>query len=168
MNEVSMINGHIDTEPRILDSGDRTQFPSGAVRDMQKGKGRCDLLPLDVIADLMCSKTLLEIHKFQSSSDIHCLKAALEYFVECNEEWSDYVDMILDVAKHFEEGAEKYGEDNWKKGLPVKNYISSAVRHFLKWSRSDQDEPHNRAFCWNIICAIWTCENMPELNSYSL
>lgn len=29
----------------ILDSGDRHEFASGAVRDMPEGKGRCDLLP---------------------------------------------------------------------------------------------------------------------------
>ena len=29
----------------INDSGDRTRFESGAVRDMHEGKGRCDLLP---------------------------------------------------------------------------------------------------------------------------
>lgn len=29
----------------IKDSGDRTQFETGAVRDMAKGKGRMDLLP---------------------------------------------------------------------------------------------------------------------------
>ena len=29
----------------INDSGDRTQFETGAVRDMHEGKGRCDLLP---------------------------------------------------------------------------------------------------------------------------
>ena len=29
----------------ILDSGNRREFESGAVRDMAKGKGRCDLLP---------------------------------------------------------------------------------------------------------------------------
>lgn len=29
----------------ILDSGDRHAFETGAVRDMQEGKGRCDLLP---------------------------------------------------------------------------------------------------------------------------
>lgn len=29
----------------IKDSGDRTQFETGAVRDMHEGKGRCDLLP---------------------------------------------------------------------------------------------------------------------------
>ena len=33
----------------IQDSGNRTSFESGAVRDIQRGKGRCDLLPLDVI-----------------------------------------------------------------------------------------------------------------------
>ena len=29
----------------IKDSGNRHSFPTGAVRDMQEGKGRCDLLP---------------------------------------------------------------------------------------------------------------------------
>ena len=33
----------------IKDSGDRTQFSSGAVRDMHSGKGRYDLLPMCVI-----------------------------------------------------------------------------------------------------------------------
>lgn len=33
-------------EPAIQDSGDRTEFASGAVRDMHGGKGRCDLLPM--------------------------------------------------------------------------------------------------------------------------
>ena len=33
----------------IKDSGDRTQFNSGAVRDMHTGKGRYDLLPMCVI-----------------------------------------------------------------------------------------------------------------------
>ena len=29
----------------IKDSGNRREFETGAVRDMQEGKGRCDLLP---------------------------------------------------------------------------------------------------------------------------
>ena len=28
-------------------------FESGAIRDSNEGKGRCDLLPLDVICDLV-------------------------------------------------------------------------------------------------------------------
>ena len=34
---------------KIKDSGDRTQFETGAVRDMRTGKGRYDLLPMCVI-----------------------------------------------------------------------------------------------------------------------
>ena len=36
----------------IKDSGDRTQFASGAVRDMHEGKGRFDLLPMCVLLRL--------------------------------------------------------------------------------------------------------------------
>lgn len=36
----------------IKDSGDRTQFPTGAVRDMHEGKGRFDLLPMCVLMRL--------------------------------------------------------------------------------------------------------------------
>ena len=34
---------------QILDSEERTEFESGAVRDMHKGKGRMDLLPWSAI-----------------------------------------------------------------------------------------------------------------------
>ena len=63
--------------------------------------------------------------------------------------------MFLEVAKHFEDGAKKYGENNWQKGIPVHCYIDSAVRHYLKWLRGDTDEPHDRAFVWNLMCCIW-------------
>ena len=36
----------------IKDSGERTLFETGAVRDMHEGKGRCDLLPLTAIIEL--------------------------------------------------------------------------------------------------------------------
>jgi hypothetical protein len=44
----------------IKDSGDRREFESGAVRDMQEGKGRCDLLPLDVVAEFLSDGILPE------------------------------------------------------------------------------------------------------------
>ena len=37
----------------IQDSGKRREYESGAVRDIQEGKGRCDLMPLDVVAEYM-------------------------------------------------------------------------------------------------------------------
>lgn len=144
----------------IKDSGNRQEFETGAVRDMQEGKGRCDLLPLDVVSDLFihCENkqdaVLFAISVFVSSKNVLCLMSALHCFIKLKG-W-DLPTMLLEVSKHFEEGAKKYGEYNWQKGLPVESYINSGVRHYLKWLRGDNDEPHDRAFCWNIICCIWT------------
>lgn len=153
---------------QILDSGDRTEFETGAVRDMREGKGRCDLLPLDVVNQLFGGgepNVFTSINRFKNTSKVMYLNVALHHFL-LQIGWNIHT-MILEVAKHFEEGAKKYGENNWRKGIPVRCYIDSAVRHYLKWLRGDQDEPHDRAFCWNIICAIWTCTNKPELNDYA-
>ena len=46
----------VTTEPIIKDSGDRTQFETGAVRDMREGKGRCALMPLEVVSYLYPGK----------------------------------------------------------------------------------------------------------------
>ena len=72
--------------------------------------------------------------------------------------------MLLEVSKHFEEGAKKYGENNWQKGIPVHCYIDSMVRHYLKFLRGDTDEPHDRAFVWNVMCCAWTVIHKPEMN----
>ena len=36
----------------IKDSGERTVFPTGSVRDMHEGKGRMDLLPWSAIMEV--------------------------------------------------------------------------------------------------------------------
>ena len=146
----------------IKDSGTRREFESGAVRDIQEGKGRCDLLPLDAVANYLNNGTLKCIANFQETSSVKDLFEALD-FSEC---FDDRLTLVLEVSKHFEEGAKKYGEYNWQKGIPTHCYIDSAVRHYLKYLRGDADEPHDRAFVWNILCCIWTCIHKPELNDY--
>ena len=151
----------------ILDSGNRRTFPTGSVRDCPEGKGRCDLLPLDIVGQLLdCAKhdVFTRVKQFQDNDNLIYLRLAIDDF-NGQRGWNTHT-MILEVAKHFEEGAKKYGENNWQKGIPVKCYIDSAIRHYIKWLRCDQDEPHDRAFCWNIMCAIWTCIHKPELNDY--
>ena len=156
--------------PVIKDSGERREFDSGAVRDIQEGKGRCDLMPLDVLAECylrefpnnVTGMVFEDLYKFTQNGDVSNLYEALSR----REPFDCFSDMFLEVAIHFEEGCKKYGENNWQKGIPVRCYIDSAVRHYLKWLRGDMDEPHKRAFCWNIICAIWTCKHKPELNEY--
>lgn len=165
--------------PIIKDSGDRTEFETGAVRDMREGKGRCDLMPLDVVANWFKQPTTIDpypertdmtywvltnIYRFQETGKCVFLYHALNAFAGV----FDYAPtMFLEAAIHFEEGAKKYGENNWQKGIPVYCYIDSAMRHYLKWLRGDKDEPHDRAFTWNLLCAIWTCDHKPELNTYS-
>lgn len=160
-------------QPSILDSGNRREFESGAVRDIQEGKGRCDLLPLDVVGaylygsewvadDYKPTIVFERLNKFTKTGQVDYLIKALREA----EIFEDDYTMLLEVSKHFEEGAKKYGDRNWQKGIPVRCYIDSAVRHYLKFLRGDKDEPHDRAFCWNILCAIWTCKHKPELNEY--
>lgn len=146
----------------IKDSGSRREFGTGAVRDITEGKGRCDLMPLDVVGQTLSNQTFSYIYKFTLFGDTRSLFDALT----SSGIYHDPYTMFLEVSKHFEEGALKYGEHNWQKGIPAHCYIDSAVRHYLKYLRGDTDEPHDRAFVWNIICCIWTCQNKPELNDY--
>jgi hypothetical protein len=102
----------------IKDSGYRTEFPSGAVRDLQENKGRMDLLP-----------------------------------------WA----AIIEVSKHCQEGAKKYGEGNINLGIPIHSLIDSGLRHLAKYVEGEKDEKHLLASAWNILWAIQFELTKPEL-----
>ena len=168
----------------IKDSGQRREFESGAVRDIVEGKGRCDLVPLSSASILIFSSfsSVPDIDYIQSHIEKIVLENLDEYMLRFNEGievqerqlskvvqnfllacgWSKD-DAFLEVSKHYEEGAKKYGEYNWQKGIPCHSYIDSAIRHLMKWCRGDMDEPHDRAFLWNILSLHWTTINHPEL-----
>ena len=109
---------YMETESGIKDSGDRTQFASGAVRDMHSGKGRMDLLP-----------------------------------------WN----AIIEVSKHCENGAQKYGEHNVDKGIPLHSLIDSGLRHAAKFVSGQTDEPHLTASVWNLLWALEMQLTRPDL-----
>lgn len=104
--------------PVIKDSGERTEFNTGAVRDMHEGKGRFDLLP-------MC--------------------------------------VLLRLARHYENGCQKYGDRNWEKGIPCHSFADSAMRHLVKYLDGWTDEDHLIAAIWNLCGLAWTEEKKPEL-----
>jgi hypothetical protein len=110
----------------------------------------------------MNDSVIVGIADFVFTHDTFYLIGVVRNFTEMV--WGKYADMVRDLAKHFEEGAKKYGERNWEQGLPVHCYIDSAVRHYLKWLRGDRDEPHDRAFVWNLVCCIWTMIHRPDLD----
>lgn len=35
------------------------------------------------------------------------------------------------LAQHYENGAQKYADRNWEKGMPFSRYVDSAKRHLL-------------------------------------
>jgi hypothetical protein len=145
----------------LKDSGERQEFETGAVRDIAEGKGRCDLLPLDVVAEVTENIIIDCIGNYTTTGNVCHLVKAIHLFTEAR--YGDLSTALLEVSKHYEDGCKKYGERNWEKGIPLHCYIDSAVRHYLKYIRGDTDEPHDRAFLWNLLCAIWTNDHYPEL-----
>ena len=150
----------------IKDSGNRREFESGAVRDIQEGKGRCDLMPLSVVGTLLHSSEIDNIYMFRETRDTVYLFKCLSEFAR-ESDFGTFETMLLEVAKHFEEGAKKYGENNWQKGIPLHCYFDSGIRHLLKYRNGETDERHDRAFCWNVMCAIWTFDNKPEMDDFT-
>ena len=102
----------------IKDSGERTAFETGAVRDMHSGKGRMDLLP-----------------------------------------WA----AIIEVSKHCENGAVKYGEHNVDLGIPTHSLMDSGLRHAAKHMLGHKDEEHLVAACWNFLWALEMELTKPEM-----
>jgi Domain of unknown function (DUF5664) len=71
---------------------------------------------------------------------------------------------LIRVMDHYRKGGEKYGFDNWKYGMTTSVFYDSAQRHLLKWWMGEEDEDHLSAVVWNIMGAMWTQQNKPELD----
>ena len=162
----------------IKDSGNRREFESGAVRDMAEGKGRCDLMPLFEVGHILDTWYL-----HQEGHRIYAFKLFI-LLDECSDEKIPILDrssraidaiyefstmaevsipdLMLEVAIHYEEGAKKYDERNWEKGLPTWCFIDSAVRHLLKYLGGRTDERHDRAFVWNMLGFAYTIRKLDE------
>jgi hypothetical protein len=108
-NTIKAAEKHLN--PTLPDSGARSEFKTGAVRDAMSGKGTPSLIPIEA------------------------LRA---------------------VSKRFEDGATKYGRDNWKKGIPLSRYVDSLYRHLWQLMEDDQAEDHGGAVIWNAMCLIQT------------
>ena len=175
---VCMCDNALRARGTIKDSGNRTEFATGAVRDIQQGKGRFDLMPLDIMSKVFAVEFADE---FEESSIADVLKSIADFKRTGNKRWLciaivhyslavhvDLPKLMLDVARHFENGALKYGEHNWEKGIPISRYIDSALRHLMKDLAGETDEDHAAAFIWNCMCAAWTMEHLPAMDDYTL
>ena len=60
------------------------------------------------------------------------------------------------LARHYENGAVKYGDRNWEKGQPLARYLDSMIRHAYKFLGGSREEDHLAAVAWNALAYIET------------
>lgn len=58
------------------------------------------------------------------------------------------------VAMLYARGAQKYGENNWQKGIPSQQMLASAMRHMEAYRRGDDSEDHLAAVVWNVLAMM--------------
>jgi hypothetical protein len=62
------------------------------------------------------------------------------------------------LARHYENGAVKYGDRNWEKGQPLSRYLDSCERHLMAVKEGKEDEDHQSAVIWNMFAFMHTLE----------
>jgi len=63
---------------------------------------------------------------------------------------------IRRLAMIYEAGAIKYGDENWKKGIPLMRYVDSAERHINNLKAGEPTEDHVMQAAWNLFSYVWT------------
>lgn len=63
---------------------------------------------------------------------------------------------LRELAQHYEAGAIKYDDNNWKKGQPLMRYVDSASRHINALVAGEPTENHAIAAAWNMFAFRWT------------
>jgi hypothetical protein len=64
-------------------------------------------------------------------------------------EWLD------ELASIFEEGAAKYGEDNWKTPAFFDDCLNHAMAHLLRFNNGDHSENQLPKVAWNVLAYRW-------------
>ena len=74
------------------------------------------------------------------------------------------VESLRRLADLYARGAEKYDDDNWKKGQPYSRAYASLFRHLIQWREGDRSEDHMAAVAWNAFALMFYEETKPELD----
>lgn len=59
-----------------------------------------------------------------------------------------------ELARTCAEGAAKYGDFNWERGMPVHDLLNHVIRHIYKYLSGDRSESHLPHAMWGIGAAI--------------
>lgn len=159
------------------DSGQRTEFPGGSVRDLGTGKGRYDLIPWEVVV-LWAQRPL---HTGSTERDLDYAMTGAFGWLNRVGDLGAIVELLGAVADHaqgpreksgilglqwpiierwaklMERGAEKYGARNWEIGQPLARFFDSGIRHLYQWYFGlNTEEDHLAAVFYNFGAIVWT------------
>lgn len=68
------------------------------------------------------------------------------------------------LAEAYAEGATKYGDHNYERGMPIGDLLNHAIRHLFLYLRGDRSEDHLAHGCWGVVTAMHSEELWPHLN----
>lgn len=163
--------------------GKENTFGDGAIR-YSKNKGRFDLIPgvvlynvldnlentdkisispmnlmkalyTDDYSDAIINLTYLKYGMVDTGAD-PIIDPFTNVTITRDEFMRYFIMMLKDLAIHFQKGAEKYGERNCEKGIPLWSFNDSAIRHTCQFLLGEIDEPHHISAIWNCWMGLWT------------
>jgi hypothetical protein len=68
------------------------------------------------------------------------------------------------LAETCHEGAVKYSDFNWERGMPIADLANHAIAHLYAYLSGDRSEDHLAHAAWNCLGACHSEEQWPELN----
>lgn len=71
---------------------------------------------------------------------------------------------LLAAAKIAYEGAKKYGEENWRQGMPCKTMLNHALKHITQYLLGDETEEHLAHAAWRLLASLECKKRWPELD----
>lgn len=98
--------------------------------------------------------TMAKLTKFDSGA-IRDTSEGKPNFYECMSPFA-----MWRYGEYMEKSAEKYGADNWTKGIPIESYMKSLERHLLKlkmelkYGFTKEEGDHASAILFNIMGLI--------------
>jgi len=124
-------------------------FDSGAVRGITNT--RFDLCSKYVIRFLIHDSKYVSLAEMlrNEHNTVHELVTAL-----CDACGMMKHEVLVKYAEALHEGAEKYGDRNWEKGIPESNLVNHAIGHIVMIEAGDTSEDHVAHLIWNVLTFI--------------
>jgi hypothetical protein len=149
------------------------KFSTGAQRDTQDGKPRFDLIDLSfwwsvadrLSGDLFHLCTTITQHKPKQTETVRLAAHVIKEEYKLCEIQTDSLRAwpyaaLERLAQLLRQGAEHYGANNWRKGIPVWRINASLHRHFWAWVDGQDDEDHFAAILFNCMAICYVTKEV--------